>query len=76
MGKAYIKISSVTHAMKAKDVLNTSGIRAQIMRNSNSGNNESCGYMVTVDSDITAAVNVLQRHHIKIHGSGYLRDVQ
>ncbi len=76
MGKAYIKVNSVTHAIKAKDVLNSNGIRAQITRNSINGKNESCGYLVTIDSDITRAEKVLQGYHIKTSGSGYLRDAQ
>ena len=74
MGKAYIKVNSVTHAIKAKDVLNSNGIRAQITRNSNNGKNESCGYLVTIDSDITRAEKILGSHHIKTLGTGYLRD--
>ncbi len=76
MGKAYIKVNSVTHAIKAKDVLNANGIRAQITRNSNNGKNESCGYLVTVDADITRAETILHGHHIKTQGSGFLRDAQ
>ena len=53
VGKAYVKVGSVTHAIKAKDVLNANGIRAQIVRNTINNKNESCGYLVAVNSDIS-----------------------
>lgn len=74
MDKAYIKVKSITHAIKAKDVLNSNGFRAYILRNTNQGSGDSCGYVIAFDGDVSVAESILNKHHIKASGSGRIRD--
>lgn len=73
MGKAYIKVNSVTHAIKAKDILNSNGFRAQVMRSGKYSMGESCGYSVVFDGDVTRAEAILRNHHVKTSGTGEIR---
>lgn len=70
MSKSYFKVNSVTHAMKAKDVLSANGIYAQIVRNINTDKREGCGYSVMIDGDVEKAEAVLRRNHVRIVGHG------
>ncbi|MBP3329433.1 MAG: DUF3343 domain-containing protein [Clostridia bacterium] len=75
MGKGYyIKVNSVTHAIKAKDVLNANGFKAQVVRKSKQGRSESCGYSVVIDGDITRAEAILRNYHVRTSGYGEIRD--
>ncbi len=74
MAKSYIKVNSITHAIKAKDVLNSKGIRAQIMRKTKTDKNESCGYAVVVDGDVVKAVEILKQNHVKFSGYADVRE--
>ena len=74
MDKAYIKVKSITHAIKARDILNSDGFRAHVVRNTNQGMGESCGYAVTFEGDISKAENILHNYHVNTSGSGKIRD--
>ena len=67
MGKPVILVSSVTYAMKGRDLLFRRGIRAFVERippTSQSG----CGYGIYVPQGVEEAEAVLQENHIKILG--------
>ncbi len=74
MSRSYIKVNSVTHAIKAKNLLNSNGIYAQVVRNDKSGRTEGCGYAVVVDGDINRAESILRNNHVKVLGHGEVRD--
>lgn len=74
MGRYYIKVNSVTHAIKAKDVLSSNGFYARVIRNDKSVKKGGCGYAVAVDGDITRAEAVLRNNHVKVLGHGEVRD--
>lgn len=74
MGRSYIKVNSVTHAIKAKDVLNSNGFRAQVVRRDKSSRGDSCGYAVVVDGDVERAEAILRKHYVKVLGHGEVRD--
>ncbi len=74
MDKAYIKVKSITHAIKAKDILNSNGFKAQVVRNTNQGRGEGCGYAVIFDGNIMYAEKLLNSFHVKTSGSGEIRD--
>lgn len=74
MDKAYIKVNSITHAIKAKDILNSNGFRAHVLRNSAQSGREGCGYAVAFDGDISKAENILRNYHVRMSGSGRIRD--
>lgn len=67
MGKPVILVSSVTYAMKGRDLLFRRGIRAFVERippTSQSG----CGYGIYVPQGVEEAESVLRENHIKILG--------
>lgn len=70
MSRSYLKVNSVTHAMKAKNVLSANGIYAQVVRNDNTGKREGCGYSVLIDGDTERAAEILRRNHVRILGYG------
>ena len=74
MSKSYIKVNSVTHAIKAKNLLNSQGIYAQVIRNDKPDKREGCGYAVFVDGDLSRAESILRNNHVKIIGIGEVRD--
>ena len=73
MSKSYLKVNSVTHAMKAKNVLSANGIYSQVVRNGNTDKREGCGYSVLVDGDIGRAEAILRQNHVKFLGYGDVR---
>lgn len=74
MSRAYIKVNSVTHAMKVKNVLNSNGIYAQVVRNTKSYRNEGCGYSVLINGDISHAEEILKRNHVRFLGIGEVHE--
>ena len=74
MSKSYIKVNSVTHAIKAKNLLNSQGIYAQVGRNDKPDKKEGCGYAVLVDGDLSRAESILRNNHVKIIGMGDAQD--
>lgn len=74
MSKSYIKVNSVTHAIKAKNLLNSQGIYAQVIRNDKPDKRDGCGYSVLVDGDIHRAEMILRNNHVKIIGIGEVRE--
>lgn len=67
MGKPLILLSSVTYAMKARDLLRKQGITAYVERippQSTTG----CGYGLSVPRGADAAERVLRENGIKIVG--------
>lgn len=74
MSKSYIKVNSVTHAIKAKNLLNSQGIYAQVIRNGKPDKRDGCGYAVLVDGDLSRARAILTNNHVKIIGIGEAQD--
>lgn len=69
MNKPLIMVSSVTYAIKGRDILRRMGYRANIERTPGSLNRVGCGYSITVDDlDINKAKNILSENNIKIYG--------
>ncbi len=73
MSRSYLKVNSVTHAMKAKNVLTANGIYAQVVRNGNTDKREGCGYSVLIDGDAERAVSLLRANHVKFLGYGHVQ---
>lgn len=74
MDKAFIKVKSVTHAIKAKDVLNSKGYNAKVVRNTAFTGNDSCGYSVVFDGDVKRAEAILSDYHVKFTSSDNVRN--
>ena len=63
MNKTLLAMSSITYAMKAKEILNSRGIYCEIERtpkNLGSG----CGYSIRVKTDVKKVVEILGRYGI------------
>ncbi len=74
MSKNYIKVNSVTHAIKAKDILSLNGFHAHLKRYDKAGRNDGCGYQVVTDGDVLRAVEILKNNYIKLSGYGEMRE--
>ncbi len=67
MGKPMLLVSSVTYAMKSRDILFKRGIKAYVERTPPSAGT-GCGYGVYVPQGADEAEAVLRENHIKILG--------
>lgn len=65
MGKPLLVVSSVTYAMKGKDILFRKGIRGYVERIPQTGNT-GCGYGVYVPERADEAEKILQANHIRV----------
>ena len=75
MKKFYIKVSSVTHAMKGRDILSSNGYKAAVRRNLKpQRGDEGCGYSIYIDSRLAAAVELLESRNVKVLGYGDVSD--
>ena len=62
----FVTVSSVTYAIKGRDVLRNNGIKAYIEKNRRQGA-FGCGYGVTVKDKKEEALKILREHGIKIY---------
>lgn len=65
MNKAVIKFSSVTYALKAKEIIESSGEKAILRKNPKPSKNEGCGYSLIVNGNINSIINLLDINKIK-----------
>ncbi|MCH5190865.1 MAG: DUF3343 domain-containing protein [Oscillospiraceae bacterium] len=73
MNKAIIKFSSVTYALKAKDVITDNGGKAQIRKNPNPKKGEGCGYSLIAVGNISRIISLLDTNKIKYTGYEMVR---
>ena len=66
MDKPLIMLTSITYAMKSKDILMKNGISSYIIRTANSNKDFGCGYSLHVPKDIDRAADILKENGIKI----------
>lgn len=67
MGKPLIVVSSVTYAMKGRDLLFRHGIRGYVERIPKTGAT-GCGYGIYVPQGADTAERILRENHIRILG--------
>lgn len=67
---SFIKVGSITHATKGKNILVKNGYKVYIKRSSNIDASSGCGYMLTFDGDINRAKILLEKGRITMLGSG------
>ena len=65
MGKPLIVVSSVTYAMKGRDLLFRHGIRGYVERIPKTGDT-GCGYGIYVPQGADAAERILQENRIRV----------
>lgn len=68
MGKPMIMVSSVTYAMKGRDLLFSNGIRAYVERTSRTGENAGCGYSIYVPDRTDEAESIIRQAGIRVLG--------
>lgn len=67
--KNLIMLTSITYAMKAKDVLIRRGIRSDIVRTPKHNSPTGCGYSLYVPRRFNEAVDILNSSGIKVVGT-------
>ena len=68
MEQPLIVLSSITYAMKSKDLLLQHGIRAYVERTPRGLANHSCGYSIYVANHTDEAEQILKENGIRILG--------
>ncbi len=64
----YINVSSVTNAMRGKNLLERNGIRGDIHRAVDEQGNNGCGYRIRVRGDAQQAIDLLKAAGIRVLG--------
>lgn len=64
--KSIINVSSVTSAIKGRDILRKNGITAYVERGLNNPKRKGCGYHIVVNGSRGDAISILNRHNIKL----------
>ena len=68
MNQERILVSSVTYAIKGRDLLRSMGFKAYIERSKSGLENTGCGYTIYVNEDTDRAEQILKEHHIRVLG--------
>ena len=68
MRKILILVSSITYAMKGKEILSRRGFKAYIERLPRGFQNSGCGYCIYVNSDVDMAERILRASGIRVNG--------
>lgn len=68
MGKPIIMVSSITYAMKGRDLLNSRGYTAYLQRTPKLEGMNGCGYSIHVPYHIDSAEMLLRQSGIKVLG--------
>ena len=75
MSKKGIKVTSVTYAMKGRDLLQKNGYKAYLTRNPHPEDDEGCGYVIYVNNLDKKCFDILKRNKIKVTGTVDLGEV-
>ncbi len=68
MGKPLIMLSSITYAMKSRDILFQNGIKSYVERTPRGVANAGCGYSIYVPLRTDEAEKILRNMGIKVLG--------
>ena len=68
MESVYFNVSSVTNAMRGKNLLEKNGIHGYINRTVDEEGNNGCGYSILVTGDVARAESLLTAAGIRIRG--------
>lgn len=75
MSKKGIKVTSVTYAMKGRDMLQKNGYKAYLTRNPHPDEDDGCGYVIYVNNMDKRCLDILKNGGIKVRGLVDLGDV-
>ena len=67
--KKLIMMSSITNALKAKEVLSKKRIRSEIVRTPKRKSKSGCGYSLYVPYNFNKAVSIIKSSGIRIMGT-------
>ncbi len=70
MAKKYMMFPSITYALKAKNILRSHGIYADMVKTSQFKNQKGCGYSLIVNRNFEKALTVLRNNGIEITDIG------
>ncbi len=68
MKQQRLMVSSITYAIKGRDLLREAGFKAYIERTHTPGARQGCGYSILVSQNLQRAEQILREHQIKIIG--------
>ncbi len=68
MQSVYINVSSITNAMRGRELLERNGIHGYINRTVDEEGNNGCGYSILVRGDAERAQSLLTAAGIRIRG--------
>ena len=68
MDSVYFNVSSITNAMRGKNLLERNGIHGYINRTVDEEGNNGCGYSLLVSGDTATAESLLRASGIRITG--------
>ncbi len=73
MNRSLIAMTSITYAMKAKNLLNSRGMRCEIMRTPRSFST-GCGYSIRIWDDVSQVLGILEAAGIPYKDYTELKD--
>jgi hypothetical protein len=76
LGSMCFYVSSVTNAIRGKELLDKNGIRAHISRLADENIKNGCGYCIFVSSDCERAESILRSSGIRIRGARKMNDLK
>lgn len=76
LGSMCFYVSSVTNAIRGKELLDKNGIRAHISRLADENIKNGCGYCIFVSSDYERAESLLRSCGIRIRGARKMNDLK
>ena len=68
MNKAIVRFTSVTYAMKAKNIVESNGGKVTVKRNSKPMAKEGCGYALLISGNIDKMINLFDLNRVKYIG--------
>ncbi len=67
-----MKFSSVTHALRAKEIIEQNGGKAIIRKNPNPSKNEGCGYSIIASGNIDKIIRIININKINYIGYEFI----
>ena len=68
MGKYLILVSSITYAIKGRDLLRNNRYKAYIEKTPSTLDSHGCGYSIVINENLDMALSILSKHNIKVLG--------
>ncbi|MCR4926012.1 MAG: DUF3343 domain-containing protein [Clostridiales bacterium] len=69
---SYVRVTSITHATKGKNILMANGYKAYIRRLSQINETGGCGFVLVFNGDVEKVKALLEKSKIRVLGSGVL----